>query len=101
MPLNGQDLYIFQMASTGDIKVGRSKHVGKRLKEVQTGCPHPLRMILHVPNAGHREKEIHRLMSGRHIRKKGEWFAEGALAELPPDMYEQLDLTQSDWWISQ
>ena len=96
--MRGKDLYILQMDVTGDIKVGRSKHVHQRIKELQTGCPHRLRLILHVPDEGHREKAIHRRMGGRHLRSNGEWFEEGALAELPVDLYNRLDLESQDWW---
>ena len=72
--VRGKDLYILQMEMTGDIKVGRSKHVHQRIKELQTGCPHRLRLILHAPDEGHRERDIHRMMGGRHLRRNGEWF---------------------------
>lgn len=94
--MNGYDLYIIQMARTGDVKVGRSKHPEKRLKELQTGCPHPLRIILHMPGYGHMEKELHRRMA--HKSLKGEWFRESALAELPDFLYERLNLLEQDWW---
>lgn len=96
--MNGKDLYILQMDVTGDIKVGRSKHVQKRIKQLQTGCPHRLKLILHVPDEGHRERVIHRVMCERSLRRDGEWFEEGALAELPEDLYERLDLEEQDWW---
>lgn len=92
----GTDLYVIQMAVTGDVKVGRSKHPEKRLRELQTGSPHRLRMILHVRGEGHREREVHRRMEGRGTR--GEWFEVGALADLPDELYEQLDLESQDWW---
>jgi hypothetical protein len=37
-------------------------------------------------------------MDGRHLRSNGEWFEEGALAELPADLYDRLDLESQDWW---
>jgi hypothetical protein len=97
--VNGKDLYIVQMAVTGDIKVGRSKDPKRRLKQLQTACPHPLRLILHIPDEGYREREIHRLMRCRNTRGNGEWFEEGALAELPLKMYDQLCLKDQDWWM--
>lgn len=100
--MRGKDLYILQMEMTGDIKVGRSKHVHQRIKELQTGCPHRLQLILHAPDEGHRERDIHRMMSGRHLRRNGEWFEEGALAELPLDLYDLLThLEDQDWWRPQ
>lgn len=92
------DLYILQMAVTGQIKVGRSNDVARRLLQLQTGCPHRLHIILHAQGQGYREKAIHRLMGYRQIRSGGEWFTEEGLSELPPDLYGLLDLTQQDWW---
>jgi hypothetical protein len=96
--MNGKDLYILQMDVTGDIKVGRSKHVHRRIKELQTGCPHRLRLILHAPDEGIRERGLHRTMRQRSLRNNGEWFEEGALADLPVDLYDRLDLESQDWW---
>ena len=89
-----------QMFKTGDIKVGRSKDVDRRLDQLQTGCPHPLRVILQISGQGYRERAIHRIMKRHMIRRNGEWFTEGALAELPPEFYGLLNLELSDWWIS-
>jgi hypothetical protein len=96
---NGSDLYIIQMAVTGDIKVGRSKDPSQRLKQLQTGCPHPLKIILHVPGKGHLERQIHKKMRYRSTRTQSEWFEEGALAELPIPLYELIDLDDQDWWV--
>ena len=93
------DLYVMQMAVTGDIKVGRSSDPERRLRQLQTGCPHPLKIILTVPDAGHLEKSIHRLMDYRQIRRNGEWFSAEALNELPPDIYGLLNLEERDWWM--
>ena len=94
------DLYIMQMAVTGEIKVGRSSDPERRLRHLQTGCPHPLRIILVVPGAGRIEKNIHRLMDYRQTRRNGEWFSAEALNELPAELYGLLDLDQRDWWKS-
>ena len=95
---NGADLYIIQMAVTGDIKVGRSKDVHRRLRQIQTGSPHPLRLILHIPDGGDLERGFHTLMRQRRTTHKGEWFDVGALSELPTAAYEGLDLETQDWW---
>ncbi len=95
----GQDLYIIQMDTTGAVKVGRSKDVYRRLKQLQTACPHRLRLILHAPNQGHREHALHRIMRHRGTRTDGEWFEEGALAELPIELYDLItNLDDPDWW---
>lgn len=96
------DLYILQMDVTGDIKVGRSKNPEKRCRQVQNGAPHQLRIILHAPGQGPREKALHRyLREFRTRRNKGEWFREEALGSLPVDLYELLPeeyLDNCDWW---
>lgn len=97
--MRGRDLYIVQMAVTGDIKVGRSGDVKRRLGELQVGCPHRLRLIIHLPKWGHLERRLHQSMS--HLRCRhgsGEWFKEEALCELPVWIYDHLDLENQDWW---
>lgn len=95
----GADLYVVQMNTTGDVKVGRSKNVHRRLKQLQTGSPHRLRLILHAPGEGHRERDVHRRMERGRTRWDGEWFEEDALAELPDDLYEKLlHIEDQDWW---
>jgi hypothetical protein len=51
-----------------------------------------LRFILIATGEGKREKHLHRLMRARATRRGGEWFDEGALAELPIDIYARLTL---------
>ena len=93
------DLYIIQAHTTGAIKIGRSKHVHKRLSQLQTGCPYRLRLIIHIPGQGDLEKGLHRRLSDHRIRRfKGEWFHEEGLAELPTWIYEMLNLEEQDWW---
>lgn len=97
----GLDLYIIQQKGTGYLKVGRSGNVEERLKQLQTGSATELRIILHVPNRGGLEKDIHRRMSRYKCwNRQGEWFEEPALAELPVWLYDMLDLDAQDWWIT-
>ena len=98
---SGKDLYLIQMNRTGEIKVGRSKNVLRRIKQLQTGSPHRLRLILHAEGEGYREREVHKRMSRGRTRFDGEWFEEDTLAELPDDHYEQLlHIEDQDWWKS-
>jgi len=97
----GTHLYILQMDRTGAIKVGRSDDVERRLKQLQTSCPYSLITLLVAPLQGHRERDVHhRMHSYRTASFHGEWFRESALAELPEDLYELLDIefVNSDWW---
>ena len=95
-----KDLYIIQSDVTGSFKVGRSKHIKKRLKQLQTGAAYSLKLILSLPGQGNRELSIHRrLREMKFIDTKGEWFPYEALSWLPDDIYEQLDLELVDrWW---
>lgn len=100
----GKDLYVFQMAVTGDMKIGRSSNVKRRLSQVQTGCPHKLRILLHAPDQGHREREVHRSLRRYRCRvMRGEWFREEGMGEIPSDLYELIPmnmLEDPDWWKS-
>lgn len=99
----GNNLYVIQMAVTGDVKIGRTSDIARRMGEIQTGCPHPLRLILHAPGLGPREKGLHRLLRRYQCRQgHGEWFSEDCLGELPTNIYEMIPITileDIDWWI--
>lgn len=96
-------LYIFQSDVTGAIKVGRTKDVQARLRQLQTGCPYRLKLLLFVENHGDQEKYIHSLMQRHKVRTSptvGEWFAYEALPELPDRLYELLPIPFMDeWWV--
>ena len=97
-----KDLYVIQMAVTGDLKIGRSKNVTSRLKQLQTGAPHKLKIILIAPGQGHRERQLHRdLRMYRNRGQRGEWFSEEAYGSIPVDLYELIPvevLDDPDWW---
>ena len=67
----GVDLYIIQAAVTGSIKIGRTKDIDRRLNELQTGCPHKLRVIVLIPKEGFREKQLHQKLRRYQIRWNG------------------------------
>lgn len=102
--MRGQHLYIMQMAKTGAFKIGRSNNPHKRLGQLQTGCPYTIRLILVLPNQGHREKEIHKGMMAYKTRVyRGEWFREEGWGSLPEWVYEQIPLdvleaVNLEWW---
>ena len=91
-------LYIMQMALTGDVKIGRSSDPERRRAQLQTGCPHEIRILLVIQDGGSKEKDLHRLLAHRSTRARGEWFSEDALSDLPLDVYERLNLDEIDWW---
>lgn len=98
----GRDLYIMQTAVTGDVKIGRSSDIDRRLAEIQTGCPHKVRVILRGEGLGHIEKDLHkRMRKFKTKRKGGEWFREECLGDLPDLVYELFSaevLEDPDWW---
>jgi hypothetical protein len=97
-------LYIIQMSVTGAFKVGRSSDVKRRLRQLQTGCPYVLRIILAAEGLGHREKGVHRaLVSFRTRYGKGEWFREDGIGSIPIDIWNLVPmeiLEDPDWWKS-
>ena len=93
-------LYIIQSDETGNFKIGRSKNPKQRLKQLQTGNPNLLKLILILVNQGYREKILHNSINC-WIRKKskGEWFEFELMGYLPDDVSEQLDLEiVNTWW---
>ena len=97
-------MYLCQMAGTGAVKIGRSGDPERRRVGLQTGCPHTIKLIVVIKNAGYREKEVHAKLR-RHLTRSysGEWFLEACLGELPDWIYnsispETLELINSDWW---
>lgn len=96
----GAHLYIIQSGTTGAFKVGRSSDVQARLKQLQTGSPYTLRIILVLEGQGHRERELHHLLRGYESQQEGgEWFIEPGLPSLGDDVYELLDdCALEDWW---
>jgi len=94
-----RDLYLIQSDVTGAFKIGITSRIKKRIKELQTGSPHTLKLILLLKKQSHREKTIHRALRSVMTRHNGEWFSYEGLSYLPDDIYEQLDIDLVDnWW---
>ena len=94
-----QHLYIIQTDKTGAFKIGRSKNPTKRLKQLQTGCPDKLRLLLVLENKGHMEKNLHQRLRNFKSRRNGEWFDFDGTASLPDWIYEQIDWEVANtWW---
>lgn len=97
----GAHLYIMQSKVTGAFKVGRSSNVENRLKQLQTGSPYELRVILVLEDQGSQEREIHRRLRGYESQdtEGGEWFIEPGLPSIGDELYEKLDPCVFDgWW---
>ena len=99
--IGGAHLYIIQSACTGAFKVGRSSNVDVRLKQLQTGSPFDLRIVLVLPNQGYRERELHHKLRGYESQSNdgGEWFIEPGLPSIGDELYEKLDPCVFEcWW---
>lgn len=97
----GDWLYFIQSSDTGMIKIGRSKHPEKRLKQLQTGSTYKLRLIAAFEGLGWREPGIHQDLKQWRIRKNGEWFHHDCVGSIPDDIYERIDCGAFDeWWKS-
>lgn len=99
-----KNLYIIQMAKTGAFKVGQSHNAKKRMKQLQVGCPYPLRLLVEAQGLGHLEKHVHqRCKSYRTRHGSGEWFKEPGLGCIPEKIWSQVPeriLEDPDWWKS-
>lgn len=54
------------------IKVGHSKRVDRRVREIQTGCPVRIALLAYLVGGVGLEKEIHGRLSSARVH--GEWF---------------------------
>jgi Meiotically up-regulated gene 113 len=68
-------VYILQMGDHALLKIGQTMNLDMRVKELQIGCPEPLRVLrtycCEKPQLI--EVEVHRRLST--CRRQGEWFA--------------------------
>ncbi|MDB2481769.1 GIY-YIG nuclease family protein [bacterium] len=94
-----RDLYIIQSSNNGAFKVGISKNPERRLRQLQTGSPYKLKMVLVLKGKSHLESTLHeRLKSFRLGNFKGEWFCYDAFPSLPDWIYDMLNLEEIDYW---
>lgn len=98
----GDHLYIIQSDTTGAVKIGRSTHPEKRLKELQTGSPYALRILKVFTDKGDIEHSLHQDVERYRLRSgasgiKGEWFHHDCLHYLPDWLYNELPL-EDRWW---
>ena len=73
-------LYFIQAGgAAGPVKIGHSRNVAKRLEQLQTGNPAPLRLVAACPleDAAERERDLHWFLSDDRL--EGEWFAASEL----------------------
>ena len=68
-------LYAIRAVGTEFIKFGRAKNIGRRLKGMDTGCPHELEVLVVADWPDGQEKAIHLYLADRWHRL--EWFKDG------------------------
>ena len=94
-------LYVIQSDVTGAVKIGRSKNPIARLKQLQTGSPHKLKLLCELPEMGHKEILLHRRLSEYKTKKWGEWFHFECTGALPDWISELIDWDIANtWWES-
>lgn len=76
---NYEYLYIMQNGVRNEYKIGRTKNLDRRHGQLQTGCPHELRVIKVWQHYNHKkvvdyETTIHRFYKHKRIRENGEWY---------------------------
>ena len=92
-------LYIIQTDETGAIKIGRSKNPLSRVKQLQTGSPYKLKLLLILENQGSMEKELHRRLKPFKQNCRGEWFDFDCTGSLPDWISEKIDWDVANvWW---
>jgi hypothetical protein len=72
-------IYAIRAVDTGRIKFGRAASVGKRVRELEVGCPFDLEIVAVADWPDEEEKFIHKLLDKDYVR--GEWFLEGQRSE--------------------
>ncbi len=65
-------VYFIQGLCGGAIKIGYSADPSKRLKELQTGYPDTLTLVLMIPGDENTERALHNQFEASRL--KGEWF---------------------------
>jgi hypothetical protein len=76
-PTDGEPRIYFVGPDDGDIKIGITTNLPKRLCSLRTGSSKPLRTLLVIPGTQYDERELHRRFAADRLR--GEWFKRSKL----------------------
>lgn len=73
--------FVYFLKAGPFVKIGKATgRPDARIRDLQTGCPYPIRLVAHVCGGLREEYELHRRFAA--FREHGEWFRyEGMLAE--------------------
>ena len=94
-----KDLYIIQSDVTGAIKIGVSKNPEQRLRQLQTGSPYKLKLLVVVNGKGNLERSLHKSLRAYKQSCKGEWFDFECTGSLPNWLSEMIDWDIANvWW---
>lgn len=66
------DLYLIRDTVDDTLKIGRSKNISARLKQLQVATSHKLNLLYEIKGKGFMEEELHSRFND--IRLTGEWF---------------------------
>ncbi len=70
--IDNTDLYLISNRDKGTLKIGKSKNVKVRLKQLQIASSDSLTLIATIQRKGYMESEVHRMFEKLLVR--GEWF---------------------------
>jgi hypothetical protein len=65
-------VYFVQVGSRGDIKIGYSTNIMKRMNSLSSSMPENIKLLGYITGDLNREKELHKMF--RILNVKGEWF---------------------------
>ena len=77
--LKGRELVYFVSAKGALVKIGTTVNLHARMKKLQTGCPHRLRLLVWIDGGSELEARYHQEFS--EYRVQGEWFKRAAPIE--------------------
>lgn len=67
-----QYVYFIRMGDDGPVKIGIAKDPQGRLRDLQVGCPFPLKLLATVSGGMEKEQRLHEEL--QEFRMEGEWF---------------------------
>ena len=72
--VSNRDRHVYILKVKNRYKIGITKNLEKRLRELQTGNPDEIMLVCanFIPNASELEANLHRELA--HYRIRGEWF---------------------------
>ena len=66
--------YVYFISSDDKIKIGYTKNIKRRLKQLQTSNSSQLLLLGYIEGDKDVEKQLHKRFAQYRIRKNGEWF---------------------------